>query len=367
MAYFIRGTEDPRTPLIHNRDIFKQYILNTFFHNMIGGRGSGKPIVMDGKQFDGRGSGDTVRYHFVPQVFGDGIEGQNASITGNEDTIEEYYMDIRVDQIAKAFKYKGKKLTQMRTVVPLREEFKNQLANWFTWRTELDMISAMTGYTIDGVTKLSDKERNTTPLVNGEGRCFRPDYASDKFSTVSVSEADSTNEALAADMTEDDVMNTEILDNLQSLAKTAGKYPMKPIKLKDGNEYYMLVLHPKAAIQLRQDPRWEKRVLASYNGTKALESDPIATGAMGVWEKIIVKEADYIDVYKSDDIDFGIAHNILLGADAVLMAYAQTLEYTEEEFDYKRFWGVAADEVRGIKKLAFDGIDLNIAQVPCAI
>jgi hypothetical protein len=29
--------------------------------------------------------------------------------------------------------------------------------------------------------------------------------------------------------------------------------------------------------------------------------------------------------------------------------------------------GVAADEIRGVKKLDFDGIDLNIAQVPCAI
>jgi hypothetical protein len=62
-----------------------------------------------------------------------------------------------------------------------------------------------------------------------------------------------------------------------------------------------------------------------------------------------------------------IARNLLLGADAAVMAYAQTLNYMEKKFDYDREMGVAADEIRGIKKLDYDGVDLNIAQVPCAI
>lgn len=364
MAYFIRGTGDPRTPLQHQREIFKEYILSCFFKELVGKRGSGKPIIIDEAQFGGRGAGDTARFHFVPQVYGEGIEGQNASITGNEDVIEEFSMDIRVDQIAKAFKSKGK-VTKLRTIIPLRDEFKTQLSNWFRWRTELDMVSALTGYTTDGVTKLEGAARDSTPLVVGEGRCFRPDYASSKFTTVEVSEANSTNAALLSAFAAGDIMNTEILDNLQNLAKTAGKYPMKPIRLKDGNEYYMLVLHPKAAVQLRQDARWEKRALATYNGAKTLESDPIATGAMGVWEKIIVKEADHISTATNGTLT--IARNLLLGADAALMAYAQTLDYNEDMHDYKRIFGVAADEIRGFKKLQFDGVDLNIAQVPCVI
>lgn len=366
MAYFIRGTGDPRTPLQHEREIFKQYLLGTFFSTMLGKRNSGKPIIVDDKKFGGRGAGDTARYHFIPQVYGEGIEGQNKSVTGNEDTIEEFYTDIRVDQIAKAFKTKGK-VTSLRAIVPIRDEFKQQLINWFKWRTENDMISALTGYTTDGVTKLEGASRDSTPLVKGAGRCFRPDYADSKFSTVTVSAANSTNAALLSDIATTDIMNTEILDNLQSLAKTAGKYPMKPVRLKDGNEYYILVLHPNAAIQLRQDAEWRKRVLANFNGCKSLEGDPIATGAMGVWEKIIVKEADYITTATNAGGSKTIARNLLLGADAAIMAYAQTTDYTEEWTDYKRIYGVCADEIRGFKKLDFDGVDLNIAQVVCAI
>lgn len=367
MGYFIRGTGDAKTPIQHEMEIFKQYILETFFSKMIGKRGSGKPIIINDKLFKGKQAGDTGRFHFVPQNYSDGIEGQNASVTGNEDQIEEFYMDLKIDQVTKAFAKKGK-MTDKRTIISLREEFKVQLANWFRWRTEIDMICAMDGRMTDGVTKLTGAALASATRVKGSGRCFRPDYADSKFSTLQVTEANSTDTALLSAMNATDKLNTATLDELQYLAKSANsKYPMKPIRVADGNEYYILTVHPKAAIDLRRDERWEKRAVAALTGNKTLESDPIATGAIGVWEKIIVKEANYINTVKNAAGTVEIARNILLGADAVAMAYAQNLDYTEELRDYRRIMGVAADEIRGIKKLEFDGVDLNIAQLPCAI
>lgn len=379
MGYFIRGTGNGLTPKEHERDIFKQYIMGTAFSGFMGKKGSGKSIIMDGKAFSGMGKGDVRAYHFVPQYMGTGIRGQNKSIEGNEKTISEFMTEIRVDQVIQAFRKKGK-LTDMRTIIDLRSEFKDQLSNWFKIWTEFDIIDALTGYMTDGASYLDGFSRDedngmvvidaagaamTNPLVKGEGRCFRPDYDGSRFKVMNVSEADSCNESLLTDMTGDDIMNTQLLDELQALAKTAGKYPMKPVRLQDGREYYILVLHPTAARQLRQDDRWEKRVLSSYQGRGALESDPIATGAMGIWEKIIVKEADYIPTLGNGDVK--IARNLLLGADAAVMAWAQTLNYVEKKFDYDTEMGVMADEIRGIKKLDFDGVDLNIAQVVTAV
>lgn len=379
MGYFIRGTGDGRTPVEHEREITKQYLMGTVFSGFMGKRGSGKSIIMDGKAFAGMGKGDTRKYHFVPQYMGTGIRGQNKSIEGNEKTINEFVTEIRVDQVIQAFRKKGK-MTDLRTIIDFRSEFKDQLANWFKVWTEFDIIDALTGYMTDGASYINGFTRDenngavvidakgdamTAPLVKGEGRCFRPDYASNKFSVVNVSEANSSNQALLTDMAAGDIMNTQLLDELQARAKTAGKYPMKPVRLTDGREYYILVLHPTAARQLRQDERWEKRVLASYQGKGSLENDPIATGAMGIWEKIIVKEADYIPTIGNGTIN--IARNLLLGADAAVMAWAQTLNYVEKTFDYDTEMGVMADEIRGIKKLDFDGVDLNIAQVPCVV
>ena len=378
MAYFIRGTGDPRTPLEHERAIFKEYLTGTFFNTLLGQRGSGKPIIVNSDKFKGKGNGDSVRYHFVPQYKGPGIRGQNKSVTGNEKTIDEFYTDVRVDQIAQAFKSKGK-VTELRTIVNYRDEFKTQLVNWFKMVTEWDMVAALTGYMTDGVEFLAgyNVDENgiltitgdayKTPLVKGEGRCFRPKYDS-KFTVVDVAPENTSNEALLTDMTSKDIMNTGLLDELQMLCKNANtKYAMKPIRMKDGNEYYMLLLHPRAALQLRQDERWVKRQLSNYQGVKTLESDPVATGAMGTWEKIIVKEADHISTCSNADGSKKIARNLLFGADAAVMGYAQTLDYTEEYTDYHRIFGVAADEIRGIKKLDFNGVDLNIAQVPTFI
>ena len=378
MAYFIRGTGDPRTPLEHERAIFKEYLTGTFFNTLLGQRGSGKPIVVNSDKFKGKGNGDSVRYHFVPQYKGPGIRGQNKSVTGNEKTIDEFYTDVRVDQIAQAFKSKGK-VTDLRTIINYRDEFKTQLVNWFKMVTEWDMVAALTGYITDGVEFLSGYnvdengilsiigEAYTSPLVKGAGRCFRPKYDS-KFTVVDVAPENTSNAALLTDMTSKDIMNTVILDELQMLCKNANtKYAMKPIRMKDGNEYYMLLLHPRAALQLRQDERWVKRQLSNYQGIKTLDSDPVATGAMGTWEKIIVKEADHISTCSNSDNSKKIARNLLLGADAAVMGYAQTLDYTEEYTDYHRIFGVAADEIRGIKKLDFNGVDLNIAQVPTFI
>ena len=366
MAHFIRGTGSALTPLQHSLEIFKQYILSYFFANMTGKRGSGKPIIIDDQLFKGKQAGDVGRYHFIPQYFGEGILGQNPSITGNEKTLDEFYMDLRIDQIAQAFAKKGK-MTDIRTIWNCREEFKNQLANWFRWRTENDMVDALTGLITDGVTKLEGSAAETTDLVKGEGRCFRPDYANSKFTTELVSESGTDTTSLLSTLAATDVMNTQLLDNLQVLAKTAGKYPMKPIRTKNGEEYYLLVIHPKAGIHLRNDERWEKRALASMTGKASLENDPIATGAIGVWEKIIVKEAEYIKTHTNANGSLNIARNLLLGADAAVLAYAQTLDYNEELRDYKREMGVAADEIRGMKKLTYNDTDMNIAQVPCAI
>ncbi len=365
MAHFIRDTGNALTPLQHSFNIFKQYLLNNYFTTMIGKRDSGKPIVVDDALFKGKGAGDVGRYHFIPQYFGEGIEGQNPSITGNEKSLDEFYMDLRIDQIAQAFKKKGK-MTDIRTIWSIREEFKNQLANWFRDRTENDLVAALTGLITDGVTRVTDTMG--TDLVNGAGRCFRADYDSTNgFTTVSVAAASSDGTALTGAMATTDTMNTYLLDELQSLAKTAGKYPIQPIRASNNEEYYLLVIHPKAAIDLRRDSRWEKRALSSMTGKGSLENDPIATGAIGIWNHIIVKEADKIFTQSNAAGSLTIARNLLLGANAAVLAYAQTLDYKEEKRDYDREMGVAADEIRGVKKLTFDGVDMNVAQIVTAI
>ena len=367
MAYFIRGTGQAVTPLKHSLEIYREYMLSIYFKTLMGKKGSGKPIIVDDTCFKGRDAGDVGRYHFIPQFSGAGIRGQNKSIIGNENTVDEFYMDMRIDQISQAFAKKGK-MTDIRTIWNAREEFRHQLAEWFREATELDIVDTLSGYNTDGATYVEGAAAETLDTVNGDHRCLRVDHNGTSFDHVEVAASGTDTTSLLSSLAATDTMNTEILDALQDFAKTAdSKYPMRPIRAKNGEEYYMLILHPRAAIDLRKDARWEKRAIAAMTGKGSLEGDPIATGAIGVWEKIIIKEANFIKTHTNSAGTLRIARNLLLGSEAAIMAYAQNLDYTEELLDHKRYMSVAADEIRGMKKLTFDGVDLNVAQIPCAI
>ena len=151
MAYFIRGTGQAVTPLKHSYNIYKGYMLNMYFYTLMGKKGSGKPIIVDEECFKGRGAGDVGRFHFIPQFTGKGIRGQNKSVIGNENSLDEFYMDLRIDQLTQAFAKKGK-MTKIRMIWDFRSEAKAQLQEWFRRQTELDIVDSLSGFNIDGAT-----------------------------------------------------------------------------------------------------------------------------------------------------------------------------------------------------------------------
>ncbi len=353
MAHFIRGTDNGLTPIQHCRDIFKQYLMQLSLRGAMGKKGSGKPIIID-TGLKGQ-AGDSIVYHFIPQNDTDGIEGQNATILGNEDSLDEYSMSLKIDQMAKAFRKKGK-MTDKRLIWKFREEAKTQLANWFAHRSERWLFDAMTGYISDGYTYVTNLA--TADLVNGSGRLIQ---ASGTTGATVLAATSSDQNALDAAVTASDKMNTYLLDELEILAKQGNsKYRIRPVKVgKDGREMFVLYMSLKAARDLRQDTRFEKHKLALVEA--GIADDPIASGALGVWNNIILKSSELVREFSVDD--GYLARNLLVGADAAVLGYAQNIDYTEELTDHKRILSMAADEIRGQKKLQFDGVDMGVAQV----
>lgn len=362
---FKRDGKSPLTPMQHCLDIFHQYITKNFFSTQIAKGGMGKPIVINDKEFKGKQAGDTSRFHFIPQYRGPGIEGQNVDTRGNEKSLDEFYMDMRVELVRQAF-IKSGKMTDLRCILDIRQEFFRQLANWFKSKTEQDFADAFSGVLYNGADRYEGSQLMTKNLVNGEGRIAYSKKTGDVFSLEALA-SNQSNANTLLNLTDLDAMNTTILDYLKDFCLDANKkYPIDPYVSTDGEEYYMLVLHPKAAIALRNDARWEKRALNSFMGNKNIMKDPIATGAMGVWENIIVKEASRVMTQTNGSKT--IARNLLYGANAVVLAYAQNLNYVEDDtIDYRNKFGVEASEIRGIRKVVFDDTDLNVAQVVTTI
>ena len=360
MAYLLRGYEDDRTPVQHSTDIFTEHLRSFSLNQLLGKKDSGMPITTD-NNLKGN-AGDTVVYHFIPQNKTEGVYGQNATMTGNEETLDEYTDKITIDQVQKGFRKKGK-LTDKRLVWDARKEFKKQLGNWFADKNNVWVHAALTGYCIDGFNILKDEARVNTPLVNGEGRCVAAN-ASKKFKLIAP-EKTSDKEVLTT-LTNTDTINTHLLDELSIIAKLGNpKYRIAPVKMSNGKEMFFLLLDMKSARDLRQDARFDKHALSVIEAGIDPKKDPYVSGALGIWQNLILIESEYISHVKNENVD--VARNLLLGANAAAMIWSQTLDYREEWFDYHNQIGVMADEIRGQKKLTFDGVDVGVMQVLCAV
>jgi len=260
MAYLIRNEDSELTPLEHSSNIFKQYLKQITLKGFMGKKDSGKPIIVDSTLE--RAAGESVRFHFIPQNTSDGILGQDTAMEGNEQSLDEYYVDVTVDQLRQGFRRKGD-MTKQRLIWDARSEFKMQLSHWFAQNTENQLIWAMTGI-VTGMTKTYTA---TTNLVYGKNRCM---YASGAGSaqvdpatgnTGVVESSDNT--ALAALMTSADKMTARLIEDAAIMAKEEDPWKIQPVKISDGREFYILLVSLRVlnvsisnSISLISEPLW---------------------------------------------------------------------------------------------------------------
>lgn len=366
MAEFIVGTGSAVTPIQHSNTIFQNYLTQMSLSGLMGKKGSNQPIIVD-DELSGK-PGDTLRYHFIPQNDGEPIIGQNATILGNEESLDEYTMDLTIDQMAKAFRKKGK-MTDKRIIWKFRDEAKTQLTNWWAQTSENLLFWALTGWvsgtpstTFAALKTTMASSTATTDLVTGAGRCIKAVGAN---SSTEVTAANSDNTALytggGAAVATSDVISPRLIEDAVVMAKTSGTYKVRPIRVgKNNEEFFILMLHTRVARDLRFHPDWQAKALSCAQC--GLGDDPIATGSLGVWNNVIVKESERVVRFGVSGTHM-IARNLLLGADAAVLGWAQRLDYTEELIDHKRILSMASDEIRGQKKLTFNSVDTGVCQV----
>jgi len=95
-----------------------------------------------------------------------------------------------------------------------------------------------------------------------------------------------------------------------------------------------------------------------------LDNDPFAVGALGTIGNVVCHEAEHVVTFTDaadSTLKFGRA--LLLGQNAVLLGFAQTLEYVEEMFNYKKELGVNGTQIRGEEKIAFTNKDSTATDV----
>jgi len=123
------------------------------------------------------------------------------------------------------------------------------------------------------------------------------------------------------------------------------------------------IVHPYDATNLRQDPVWSQ---AQRDANIRGESNPIFTGALGVWNGIVVHEHEY--VYRTNDGSGSaqVARNILCGQQAGVIAWGAPVQWVEKSFDYGNSWGISVGAIFGVIKPIFNSLDYGVMTLFCA-
>lgn len=216
----------------------------------------------------------------------------------------------------------------------------------YNYRTEA-LAQLKRQYAEDHDAQIFDK----LTITSGAGAFLRAD------DTASVYAATDPKAALTAA----DLATPGDISKLKKMAMlgTTKSYKMKPIRV-EGKDYYVLLLHPEAAYDLAQDSTW--RNAQQYANIRG-EDNPIFSGALGVYDGVIVHEHEGITTAADGGSgSVAYARNLFLGAGAACHAKVDDMTWVEKTFDYGNKLGIAAGQIYGVARSTFNSKDYAVMQ-----
>jgi N4-gp56 family major capsid protein len=147
-----------------------------------------------------------------------------------------------------------------------------------------------------------------------------------------------------------------------------------------------MFLHPYQTKALRGETANTGYAQAQRDANIRGESNPIFSGALGIWDGVILHEYEKIttrlgaagtdpsEYWEATGDTAGTAPDVctdtytcaralFCGAQAAVIGYGQYPGWYEKNFDYGRVPGVATDIVYGIKKTQFNSKDFGVIAV----
>jgi N4-gp56 family major capsid protein len=269
--------------------------------------------------------GNKINFGLGMKLSGDGVTG-DSEMEGNEEKMTDYEEDITIDQIRNAVRLTGK-MDEKKTVYDMRMRAKNSLADWMAEYIERDMFYKLCG--------------------NASGT-----FANTPTAAAATRSIFAGGQSAVGSLTTAMKMDTKVLDLAKQTALLASPR-IRPLRI-NGKEHYVAILHPYDATNLRQDPVWNQ---AQREANVRGEENPIFSGALGIYNGIIVHEHEYI--YRTNDGSGSayVARNVLCGQQAGVIAWGQKVGWVEEYKDYKNKFSVCCGAIFGTLKPMFNSLD----------
>jgi len=360
---------DALRPQIWEKELYKDAIDNLYFSKN-GMMGKSTNSIIQIKDDLAKNKGDTITVPLTVKLSGNGVSG-DSELEGNEEAISAYSDDIAIDQIRNAVRLTGL-LDEQKNSYNMRSDAKEKLSTWLQEFIERQMFLKLAGV---GHASLTDVNGN---VVSAN---YNWSNTGDQVPTADTG-AGYGDRYICADYTtgadslaSTDLITPELISRAKVKAQTASPKVL-PIRM-DGKDYYVMFVHPWQAYDLKNNATFaQARREAEVRG----KSNPIFTGALGVWDGVVLHEHEYVPFL---DIDV-VGHNfyataagtnisadcfraLLCGRQAAVFAKSKFGKgWVEKTFDYENKTGFATRLIGGIQKITFNSKDYGVVAVDTA-
>jgi len=347
MAATEYGVNHPLAVKLWSRKLIREALKTTYFSRFMG---SGTDSLIQLKPETSKGAGDKVTFGLRMQLSGAGVQG-DATLEGNEEALTTYSDSVTIDQLRHAVISKGK-MSEQRVPFSVRDEAMSGLRDWMADRFDTSFFNQIAGNTAQTDTKYTGNMATSAPsATSGNSRWLIP-----------------SSHTTEASLSVTDIFQLSYIDRAVNAAKTATPL-IRPVK-SGGKDYFVMFLHPNQVYQLRTDATanritWYDAQKARVQGGDTGESEsPIFNGALGVYNGVVLHEANRIPTLANSTSSSGAVYRaVLCGAQAAVMAFGEGNDesgnWVEKLFDYDNQLGVKAGSIFAIKKTVFNSIDFG--------
>lgn len=308
--------------------------------------GTGKKAIIQRLTELEKSAGDQIKFDLLMQMSGAGVTGDNR-MRDQEEALTYYQETVNIDQLRNAHAFR--RMSSQRTLHDMRSDAKANLADWFADQYDTKMFNHLCGNT-------SETFANTANAPDEEHYILSGDVT--RTGTIATDESS---------LGTNDQFSLADIDYAKEAAKTLTP-PIRPCLI-DGEEYYVMVLHPYSCTDLRLDVAQSAYVdwptIQMYANKRGL-TNPIFTGALGVYNGVVLYESTRIYSPTSN-----VRRNVFLGAQAGVFAIGNAydsieqrrvgkdnlMSWYEEADDYGNEKGVAVGSIFGMVASRFNSKD----------
>lgn len=334
-------------------DFFQEYVRSNLFSPYTGTSSNNVIVIKQDLQ--------KVNIPLVAKLSGNGVTG-SATLDGNEELLANYSYTLTPTYIRNGVRLSNEE--RDKPAIDLMMAGREALMSWGLERVRDDIIKAMAslsngGTTVD-VTTASASAINTTGDLWVAANSDRVLYgaATSNYSagdhSASLGNVDTTGDKLTGD----------IVRLARKIARTANPL-IRPIRLQNGVETYVMFVGTQAFIHLKED----LETLHSNAGIRGDDNPLFRPGIDLIWDNVIVREVPEISTLIASSTYYATAGNGSTKVEPYFLCGAQAVGYglgqrprliVDQDKDYGFQPGVAVELKHDIDKLIFNDKDHGI-------